>query len=256
MTCYTVMNGVCHFHGPLDSPHPMCTIGYLVDPRLSPTFTAVTTRTRRSPLLTVSPLLGVSQLPVSFEVLGVSHVPPSPVIPTVVFTTPSVNPLVALDPGLYHHKIHYDVSKGSNDVRISRPYGPSIPITEEQKRSLVVEGTLHRRFRVVVDHPGLTSTIDIEGSLTVEDLFEELHSHFHQRVRPGEMSNLKKDMNLFQVAVDTQVKRCAAALDGHAEWDRGMKRVDILGKECKFRGIYLDTSYISDRLTFYVVFGR
>ena len=63
-------------------------------------------------------------------------------------------------------------------------------------------------------------------------------------------------MNLWKVASDTQVKRCQDVLDSDAEWAQGMKRVDILGKECKFQGVYLDSSFIGDHLTLHVVFGK
>jgi hypothetical protein len=142
--------------------------------------------------------------------------------------------------------VHYDVSEDPIEVRL----------THEQKRSPVVEGAPHSRFRIAFGHPALVHTIDFEESLTVGDLLTELHSHFHERVGHGEKYELEKHMDLCGAAVRARTKRCGAAFDAHVEWNRGMKRVDMLGRECKFRGVYLDPSSISDHLTLRVVFGK
>lgn len=238
----------------------MCTIGYVVNPRASPALTAVVTCTHPSPTFTISQLPVVTQLPTSFAVANFQNTyhldPPSPGLSALVLTTPSVNPLVALSSDPCHNKIHYDVSKDLNTVCVSKPYGFSTSITNEQRYSPVVEDTLHRNFRIEFDHPVLTSTIDFKGTLTVGDLLEELHSHFHAWVGSREMSKLEGDGTYCHAATIARTKRCEAAFDTRAEWGRGMKRVDILGKETKFRGIYLNTSCISDYLTLYVVFGK
>ena len=153
--------------------------------------------------------------------------------------------------------VHYDISKDLSTARVPGLCGRSTLISYEQMHSLAVEGALHERFHIVFDHPVLASTIDFEGSPTVEDLLDALYSHFDKRAGSREMSNLMEDMYLFRNAVDTQVKRCEAAFDARTEWDRGMKRVDILGKGRKFHGIYLDSdTSISDYLTLRVVFGE
>lgn len=207
-----------------------------------------------SPTITISPLPVVTPLPASLAVVNVPNTwyydSPSPVVPT---TTPSVNPLVAFDSDSGRYKIRYDLSKDLDTIRVSGPYGP---ITDEQRCSLVVEGAPHKSFRVMFDHSVLTSIIELEGPLMIEDLLRELHSHFRRPPSSREMSDLRKDMYLCRAAVETRVKRCEAAFDPRAEWDRGMKRIDILGRECKFRGIYLDTSSISDYLKLCVVFGK
>lgn len=267
MTCH----GNCH-HCHSSPGHSNQAISYVIDQSVSPPVATLTLTPRspfltqlpltfagRSPLLAVSPLPGVSQLSNAFGLVSINSAPSSPAVSTVVLTTPSINPLVAFDQGPPHSKIHYDVSKDLDHVRVSRPRGHSAPITDEQKRSLVVEGVPHMNFRIVIDnldHPGLPGHIDFEGTLTVGGLLDELHSEFHQRVGARELSDLRKDMNVYHAAVSAQVKRCGTAFDGHTEWERGMKRVDILGKESKFHGIYLDPSYIDDCLTLHVVFGK
>ena len=239
-TCHAVRAGTCCFHS--TPPSPTCTISHVVDPRFSPGLATVTIRTGHSPTVTISPALVTSPLPSPRTVINVQNTCHHP----VHISTPSVNPLLAFDSDSRHYKIYYDLSKDLSAVRI----------TDEQWCSLVVEGAPHKRFRIAFDHPALTSTIEFEGSLTVEDLLNELHSHFRKRPRPREMSELKKDMHLYQMTIQTQVKRCQTAFDPHAEWDQGLERVDFLGRECKFRGIYLDASPTSDHLTLRVVFGK
>jgi hypothetical protein len=198
-----------------------------------------------------------SPLSPAFAVVNIQNTysPSSPVVPALLLTTPSVNPLVALDSDSCSHKVQCDISNDPIDARISKSCGRNTSLTPEQKRSPVVEDALHSHFRVMFDHPGLADTIDFHGSPTVGDLLTELHSHFHERVGSGEKSNLKQ-LGLYQAAITAQTKRCEAAFDGHTEWNRGMKRVDILGKECKFHGVYLDSSSISDHLALRVVFGK
>jgi len=154
--------------------------------------------------------------------------------------------------------VHYDISKDLSTVCVPTSYGHSTPISDEQKYSLVVEGALHERFRIVFDHPVLTKPMGFFWrSLTVESLLEELLLYFDERVGSRERSNLEKDMHLFREAVDTQVGRCENASDPRAEWNLGMKRVDILGKERKFHGIYLDSDTSNrDYHTLHVVFGE
>jgi len=256
-----VASRTCYLHGTFNCPESSCAVSQVLVHPASPAFTTVTMRTRRSPVFTISPLPGVPPLPASLGVVGFQNThnygPPNPTVSAPVLTTPSVNPLVALGSGLCHGKVLCDVSEYPINVCVSKLWSNSAPITEEQKRSLVVEGALHRRFRVKFDHPGLTRTwLDFQGILTIRDLLTEIHWHFHERIGHGEKNHLKKDMNLWKVASDTQVKRCQDVLDCDAEWKRGMKRVDILGKECKFHGVYLGSSFIGDHLTLRVVFGK
>jgi len=260
MSYYQVVPGACYLHGASNCPHPSCAASQVLIHPASPTFTTFTARTHRSPIITISPLPGVTPLPASLGVVNFQNTynydSPSQ-ISALVLTNPSVNPLVALGSSLCHGKVHCDISESPIDVCVSKVWGNSAPITEEQKRSLVVDGALHRRFRVRFDHPGLTPTwLDFQGILTVRDLLMEIHWHLHERIGHGEKHHLKKDMNLWKVASDAQVKRCQDALESDAEWKRGMKRVDILGKECKFQGVYLDSSFIGDHLTLHAVFGK
>ena len=250
----------CYHRCSCDRQNPMSGGYYVVTPAPSPTLTTVAMLPRNSPTFTISPLPATTQLP-TLAVLNTQNThhrcrSPSPVQPTLVLTTPNINPLVAHGSDPHHDKVHYDVSKGLSDIRVSKLRGPKIPISDEQKQSLVVEGVSRGTFHVVFDHPGLTSTIEFKGTLTVGDFLEELHSHMDERVGDVEMFNLKKDSHCYQTAGETQVKRCQAAFNRDAEWDRGMKRVDILGKKCKFHGIYLDTSRAGNHLTLGVVFGR
>jgi len=246
MSYFATTPGTCYLHGAL--PNLMCTTG-CVDPRRSPGYAPARGCT---PTIIISPLPAVTPLPVVVvNVQNTSYYDsPSPVTTSPVLTTPSVNPLVAVDSDLYQHKIYYDLSKDLNNVR--GPYGP---ISDEQMRSLVIQGAPHGNFRIAFDHPGLTSSIDFEGPLMIEDLLEELHSHFDKRISSKEKTKIEKNMYLYQMAINTQVKRCRATFDPQAEWDRGMKRVDILGKECKFCGIYLD-GYVGGYYVLRVVFGK
>ena len=260
MSYYQVASDACFLHGTFNCPHQSCAVNQVIIRPASPTFTVRTTRTHRSPIIAISPLPGVSPLPASLGVVGFQNTynygSPGQ-ISALVLTNPSVNPLVALGSGFCHGKVHCDISESPINVCVSKIWGNSVPITEEQKLSLVVEGALHGRFRVRFDHPGLTRTwLDFEGILTVRDLLTEIHWHFHERIGHREKRHLKKDMNLWKVASDTQVKRCQDALESDTEWKQGMKRVDILGKECKFQGVYLDSSFIGDHLTLHAVFGK
>ncbi|KAF9648464.1 hypothetical protein BDM02DRAFT_3115369 [Thelephora ganbajun] len=255
---YHLVNiGSCRVHGVLNCPYPSCTTSYVVSPGVSPTFTAVALP---SPCVTVSPLPAVSPLPslavVNFQ-SPCSRNSPSPVIPVLLLPqTPQVNPLVASNSDVCRQKVHYDVSEDPSTARVSTLLGLSAPISYEQKSSLVIEGVPHGAFRIVFDHPALTSTIKFEGSLTIGELLKQLYSHLHKQVGSREMSTLKEDRNFYTVAVKTQSKRCGAAFDARAEWNQGIKRVDVLGKECQFRGVYLGTSPINDRITLHVVFGK
>ena len=279
-SCYQVTGRSCHVHGALG--HPSCIVSQTSYSRASPTSTTITmyagrsptltisplpaahplpatTYTRRSPAITISPLPGISPLPASLQDLDYqdtyNYNPSSPVMSALVLTTPSINPLVAYDSGPC--QVHCDLSKDPIRVRVSGLCGRGARITPEQDRSPVVEGALHSHFRIMFDHPILERYIDYTEPLTVGDLLAELHLHLHKRVRSGEMHDLKNDMDLYQTAVNTQVKRCGAAFDSHAEWDQGMKRIDMLGKESKFCGVYLDSSApVSDYLTLRVVFGK
>ena len=259
-TCYMVCAGTCQVHGFPNTLSPGYATSFLVSPGPSPTLTAVTTHSRHpSPLLTASPLPQVPPLSPSFAIINVpntrhSH-PPSPVIPTMALT-PSVNPLVAHDSDPHHDKVHYDISKDLSEIYVSKVPGTGPRITFEQERYRVVEGPSPKNYHVAFDHPFFMRTKRFNGTPRIKDLLEWLHSYFHERVTAGEESDLKGDMDLYQLAVTTQRKRCGATADRKAEWDKGMKRVDILGKECKFRGIYLDTSAIKDHLTLRVVFGK
>ena len=170
--------------------------------------------------------------------------------------TLSVNPLVAHDSDPHHYKIHYDISKDLSEIYVSKLHGSGPRITPEQERSRVVEGPSPEKYHVAFDHHFFTKTKRFSGTPRIKDLLEWLHSYFHERVTTGEESELKEDMDLYQLAVKTQRKRCGTTTDRKAEWDKGMKRVDILGKDSKFRGIYLDTSAINDHLTLRVVFGK
>ena len=154
--------------------------------------------------------------------------------------------------------VHYDISKDPSTVCVPTSYGRSTPISDEQKHSLVVEGALHDRLQIVFDHPVFTKPMGFFWkSLTVESLLEKLFLYFEERVGSREGSNLKEYMQLFREAVDTQVERCETASDPRAEWNLGMKRVDILGKERKFHGIYLDSDTSNrDFHTLHVVFGE
>ena len=258
---YQVIPGACCHHGTCNCPRSNCAASQVLVHPASPAYTTVTTHTHHSPIVTISPLPGVSPLPVSLGVVNLQNAynygHPSTTISGVVLTNPSINPLVALGSGLCHGKVHCDLSEYPIDVCVSKLWGGSAPITEHQKQFVVVEGALHQRFRVMFDHPGLTRNwIDFRGILTIRDLLAEMHWHFHDRIGQGEESHLKKHMNLWEVASGTQVKRCQDELDSDAEWRRGMKRVDILGKECKFQGVYLDPSFVGDYLTLHVVLGR
>ena len=258
--CYQVAPGTCYVHGILGRSNPSCVASQGLVYLASPTLTAITRYTRHSPAVTILPLDGISSLPSSFSVVNFQNTsdydPSSPAIPALLLITPSITPLLALGSSLFCGKINYDVSEDPGNARVSMFYGKSTPITREQKRSLVVEGTLHRRFRIVFDHPALTRTVEFQKAPTVGDLLAELHWHFYDRVGPGEMYDLKKDMDHYSMAIRTQKKRCNATFDPDVEWNRGMKRVDILGKESKFRGIYLDSSSTSSYLTLHVVFGK
>lgn len=253
--CYQVVTGK-HYH-----PNPNYVIGQALVYPSSPAFTAVTTHSHHSPIFTISPLPGVTPLPGSFAVVNLQNAyntcsPPSPAVSALVLTTPYINPLVAVDSGLCHGKVNFDVSKVQIDVRVSKFCGNSAFITDEQKDSLVVEGALHGHFRIEFDHPGLTGSMGFRRALTVGDLLLGLHKYFHERIGQTEKYHLEKDMDLWKVASDTQVKRCQDMYDPRLEWDLGMKRVDVLGKKSKLRGVYLDPSAFGDHLTLRVVFGK
>ena len=239
-----------HLHYSYDRPNPS-TSCYVVP---SPTHTTVAMWPHNSPTYAISPLPVPAHLP-TFAVLNTQNTHHHCRSPSPVFT-PTINPLVGVDSDSSHYKIHYDVSKDPSDARVSKPRGAKSPITDEQKRSLVVEGTPHRAFLAVFDDPVLTSTIELSGSLTVGDFLERLYSHMHTRAGHDETSNLKKDMDRYSAAVTTQIRRCRTASNRHTEWERGMKRVDMLGKECKFYGIRLDPSCAGDYHTLYVEFGK
>ena len=249
----------CHHHCSCDRPNPVCTGCYVGNLAPSPTHTAVTMWPHNSPTFAISPLPVAAQIP-TLAVLNTQntyhhHRSPSPVHATLVFT-PNVNPLVALDLDSSHHKLHYDVSKDPSHAYVSKSRGPRIPITNDQRRSLVVEGTPHSAFHVVFGDPVLTSTIEFRGSLTIGDFLDELCSYMHKRVGRGEMSNLEKDTDRCSAAAIARTRRCGATSDPHGEWERGMKRVDMLGKGCKFYGIRLDTSCTSNYHTLFVEFGK
>jgi len=252
--CYPVNSGTCSVHGTIHYPNPGCSFSYVVSGGTSPALTTVTMVTRRSPLLTVSPLPGLPTVG-NFQD-GSSRHSPSPVIPILVLTTPTINPLVVVDSELRHHKVHYDASKHPSTAR-AKFCGRNTPISREQMDSLVVEGALHRCFRVMIDHPALTRTIDFkEGSPTVGDFLTELYSHLQEQVGSEEKLTLEGFPSPFIAALKAQMKRCEAAPDFSAEWKRGMKRIDVLGEECKFRGVYLDSTPAGDYLVLNVLFGK
>ena len=255
---YQVVPATCCVH---NHPHSGCAASQSIVNPASPAFTTITMYTpHHSPVYTISPLPGVSPLPASFMVASPrstdGYYPPSPVVPGLLLATVFITPLLAFDQSLCYGKIHYDVLKDPGNARVSKLYGQSAPITNEQKRSLVVEGALHTRFRIVFDHPALTRTIELHATPTVGDFFAQLRSYFYEPVWDGEKYDLQKDPNHFSEAVKAQKKRCDATFDPDVAWRQGMKRVDILGKKTKFRGIYLDSSSTSDYLTLRVVFGR
>ena len=222
-----------------------------VDPKASPKYAPVRACT---PTIIISPLPVATPLPVPAVVVNIQNTSyydsPSPATTSPAFTTPFVNPLVAVDSDPYQYKIYYDLSKDLNSV-----HGPYSLISDEQMHSLVVQGAPHGNFRIAFDHPALISTIKFERPLVIGDLLKALHSHFNKRPSSREKTNIERDMYLLQTAVDTQIKRCQATFDPQAEWDRGMKRVDILGKECKFCGVYLD-GYVGGYDVLRVVFGK
>ena len=222
----------------------------------SPTYTV--TYTQHSPAFTVSPLPGISLLPTPFSVpspqSACNSFPPSPVTPGLHVTTLFVTPLLALDQSFGYDKVCYDVSKDPSIARVSTVHGQSVPITREQRHSLVVEGALVSPFHIAFDHPALTRTIELQGIPTVDEFLRELHSYFLERVGTGEMRDLQGDRDYHPSAVRAQKKRCDAASDPDREWRRGMRRVDILGKGSKLRGIYLDSSPTD--ITLRVVFGK
>jgi hypothetical protein len=172
----------------------------------------------------------------------------------MLVATLQVNHLVAMGTDLNSSKLHYDLSKGLHTAYISKR-GIGSPITPEEKDSVVVEGAMpHTRFRIAFNHPVLAS-IDCDASLTIGGLIELLHLHFHNPLRHREMSALKPLMELYLAAMRNMGKRCEASLNCPVEWDEGLKRIDVLGKERKFRGIELDTTS-HNYVTLRVAFGK
>ena len=123
-------------------------------------FTTLTTthspNNRRSPQLIISPQL----LPSPLSLSGSSHRnSPSPVAPTLLISTPTVDPLVAPPTDLRSHKLHYDVSRDPRTASIST-YGMKDSISNEQKSFLVAENALpNTSFHIAFDHPFMTGTI-------------------------------------------------------------------------------------------------
>lgn len=214
---------------------------------------------RPSPQLTLSPLPVVSPLHslavVNLPSSASRRISPSPVQAMLVATL-QIHPIVSMGPELYHSKLHYDVSKDPHTAAVST-FGVTTSISIEQKNFPVVGGALvHTAFEIVFNHPILINTIKCDTSLTVGELVKHLYSHFHKRVGAGEMSSIEQDADLYTAAVKHQNKRCQAMFDVGAEWNKGMKRIDVLGKECKFRGLELDATSAHDRLLLRVTFGK
>jgi len=242
--CCPLANGACRCHHNFAS-------SYVVSPILGSTTLALTTHSPNSyhsPHLT--PTFGIVNLPGSGRCGS-----PSPVIPTLLLTTPvAVDSLVAIDTEIHSHKVHYDVSKGLQTACISA-CGLDTPISNEQKNFPVVKGAPpNARLRIVPadQHPVLTQTIERDSSLTIGELIKLLHSYFHEPLGSEEASSLRSNVDLYPVAIKNQQKRCKAASDPDEEWSMGMKKIDVLGKECKFRGVELDAA----PLTLYVAFGK
>ena len=222
----------------------------------SPTITTLTSpyspTIRLSPHITLTPLHAPSPLP-SLAVLNLPG-PSRGNSPNMLVAELRVNPLVAMSMEVYSSKLHYDVSRSPHTACIST-CGINTSITPQQKGSPIVEGALlYTSFRIEFNHPILRSTIDCDSSMTISDLITELHSHFQRRLGSRETANLNRDMTLCTAAFNNQKKRCQATFDPNAEWSLGMKRVDVLGKESKLRGIELDA--INGPLTLRVTFGK
>ena len=182
---------------------------------------------------------------------------PNPVVQNLLLTTTlQVNSLVAVGMELYSSKISYDVSKEPHTARISR-CGITASLSEEEKDFLVVEGALlYTSFSIEFDHPILGRTIKCDSSLTIGDFITLLYSHLRERLGSRETTNLGQDMDLFTEAIKNQHKRCHTTLNPRAEWTQGMKRIDVLGRECKFRGVELDTTSGQDTIVLRVAFGK
>lgn len=250
---------VCGVHG---APQHNCVaVGYV--PTTSPLFTTLpmlSPNMHRSPQLTLgTPVHMTSPLP-TFAVVNFPTSrgnSPSPVVQNLLLTTTlQVNPLVAVGMELYSSKISYDVSKEPHTSRISR-CGITTSLSEEEKDFLVVEGALmHTNCSIEFDHPVLQTTIRCDSSLTIGDFVTLLYSHFRERLGSRETASLSQDMDLFTEATKNQNKRCRTTHNPRAEWGQGMKRIDVLGRECKFRGVELDTMSGQDTITLRVVFGR
>lgn len=180
----------------------------------------------------------------------------SPVVQTVLLATLQVNPLVAMGQEFHHPKIQYDISKEPHKAQVST-CRVSTAISREQRNSPVIEGALQpTNLTIEFDHPFLINNIRTNTYLTIGDLLEQLHAHFHKQAGSREMADIQQDMELYSTAIHSQKKRCRAAFDPDVEWNQGMKRIDILGKECKFQGVELDASSGSDNLTLRIAFGK
>ena len=243
---------------PHETSHPSSIISYI------PTYT---THIDHTGYTTYSPNNGHSSQiiipsPLSLAVVNLPSQSrrnsPSPVILARPLTTMlAIHSLVAIDTQMYSPKIHYDVSKDPNTAYIST-LGVSVPISNEQKNYQVVEGALPNiDLCIVFDHPILTDTFECDSSLTIGELIQLLYAHFHQGLESSEMTNLRGDVNFYPAAVKNQEKRCRAAFDHKKEWSEGMKRIDVLGRKCKFHGVELDaTSSTHNYFTIRVVFGK
>ena len=93
---------------------------------------------------------------------------------------------------------------------------------------------------------------------TIENLIQLLHDHFQQPLGSKETSKLERDMKLYQSAVNNCCERCRTEDDPDDAWweGSGMKRIDVLGKECKFRGVELDLTPANNRLILRVALGK
>jgi hypothetical protein len=174
----------------------------------------------------------------------------------MLVATLQVNRLVAMGVDTYSSKLYYDVSKGTHTAHLSK-CGISSSIPPEERDSLVVEGAVPQtHFRIAFNHPYLTSLIDCDAPPTVGGLIKLLHSHFHEPLRSREMFSLKSNMDLYLAAMNNLGKRCETSFDRDVQWKEWMKRIDVLGKECKFRGIELDTTSSHNYVTLRVAFGK
>ena len=178
----------------------------------------------------------------------------SPAISTLPAGAPQVNSLVEFCSPL---RIHYDISDDPRTACIISNYGTPTALFPEESGSLVVEGVApHTNFQIRFDHPAESiKTIKPGSALTIGGLIELLHSHLHKRLKSQEKATIESSIRLHPPAIIRQRKRCLAASNPDAEWNKGMRRIDALGDACKFNGVEM-LAHDSDTITLRVKFGE